>query len=34
MADDIGEEVTKAAKEAFELATENFRPKAPTPQGP
>lgn len=33
-ADNVGEEVTKAAKDGFELATENFRPKAPAPPGP
>jgi hypothetical protein len=30
-ADDVGEEVTEAAKEGFKKATENFRPKTPTP---
>jgi len=33
-ADNVGEEVTKAAKDGFELATENFRPKAPAQPGP
>jgi hypothetical protein len=34
LADDVGTEITAATKEAFKMATDNFRPKTPTPQGP